>query len=251
MGKRKYTQEQVDFLLAGDKGSFKTLADAFNAKFGTHKTYSQIKNTKSRIKLYGYSEGKFPKCVREYVKIHYKGERRGKHKIVHSNSNELAKEIKLLFDFDITPAQIVSLAYYVGVLSIKTKPLLTEIVRKNRLYIKVAKGKWIAKAQYVYEKAYGKLPKNYHVILLDGSIDNCELDNLIAIPHGLLGALNYAADKPLHWKNKELLRQRINAELLAYKVNRECDKIYGKKINSWLRKNQFDLIDKKIKESKD
>lgn len=53
-------------------------------------------------------------------------------------------------------------------------------------FIKIAEpNTWIHKQQYIYEKCYGKIPKNYSVVFLDMNKNNFELSNLKAIPNSV------------------------------------------------------------------
>ena len=45
------------------------------------------------------------------------------------------------------------------------------------VYIKV-NNKFIQKQRYIYEKEYGKIPKDCTIIFLDGNRQNCEINNL-------------------------------------------------------------------------
>jgi len=73
-----------------------------------------------------------------------------------------------------------------------TVPIGSEQVSAGKVYIKIAnnpvangkrnKDNWIQKNRYVYEQNFGKIPKGYHLIPLDGNKNNFSPDNLYAIP---------------------------------------------------------------------
>lgn len=58
------------------------------------------------------------------------------------------------------------------------------------LVIKIKSNKWIKYNRYLYEKAYGSIPKGYSVIFLDGDNRNFDLSNLIAIPRDFVVYMN-------------------------------------------------------------
>lgn len=62
-------------------------------------------------------------------------------------------------------------------------PVGTERFRKGRVYIKIEEPDvWIPKANYMYEKATGtKLGKGDIIVLLDGSQDNFDIENLMLV----------------------------------------------------------------------
>ena len=62
-------------------------------------------------------------------------------------------------------------------------PLGTERVKdRDRVYVKVAKNKWMYKQRYIYEQHYGvKLTPNDFIIFLDGDKTNFNIENLYKI----------------------------------------------------------------------
>lgn len=54
--------------------------------------------------------------------------------------------------------------------------------KENRGYQRIKhNGKWMMKHRYIYEKAYGKIPDDWDVVLLDGNLNNLDLSNLMAV----------------------------------------------------------------------
>ena len=62
-------------------------------------------------------------------------------------------------------------------------PIGTERVKdRDRIYVKVAKNKWVYKQRYIYEQYYGvKLTPNDFIIFLDGDKTNFNIENLYKI----------------------------------------------------------------------
>lgn len=62
-------------------------------------------------------------------------------------------------------------------------PIGTERIKEGYSVIKVASNPsvWKYKHRWIYEQAFGKIPKNHHVIFLDGDKTNCSLDNLALV----------------------------------------------------------------------
>ena len=64
-----------------------------------------------------------------------------------------------------------------------SKPIGTEsLPDKNGLIrIKVSKCSWQYKQRYIYEKHYGKIPKGYVIMFLDGDNTNFDINNLACV----------------------------------------------------------------------
>lgn len=85
--------------------------------------------------------------------------------------------------------------------------------------IKVAEpNKWQLKHRYLYEQAYGKIPKGYNVIFADGDKYNFELDNLILVSNAELFIAN---NNNLLKKDKELTRTGILIAKVIDKTNKK------------------------------
>jgi hypothetical protein len=82
----------------------------------------------------------------------------------------------------------------------------TERVNKNGyIEVKIQDGalnnNWEFKHRYIYEQHYGKIPKGYKVIFLDGNINNFSIDNLKAVSSHEELIMN---EHKLRYSNKEL-----------------------------------------------
>lgn len=103
--------------------------------------------------------------------------------------------------------------------------LLTERVdSRGNVIIKVSDSEhgWVNKARYIYEQAFGKIPKDHQVVFLDGNKQNFELSNLYCIPVQYMLMMNRN-----HWftTNRDLT-------LTAIKL---CELNYTSKVNEMPR----------------
>lgn len=107
-------------------------------------------------------------------------------------------------------------------------PVGTERLRDGRYYIKIEEpDKWIPKATYVYEKYTGdKVEKSEAVILLDGSTDNFNLDNLLKVARADI--LRYNQMKIGHRNDSEFTKAVFLMQKLA-RVKRERERNNEKK----------------------
>lgn len=97
-----------------------------------------------------------------------------------------------------------------------------EVVLKNgSVKIKVAHPRtWMYKHRYIYEQAFGKIPKNHLVIFLDGNKQNFSLDNLALIDEQTASILKF---KGLMADTKELTETGI----LIAKIKRQQTILLG------------------------
>lgn len=107
------------------------------------------------------------------------------------------------------------------------KEIGAEFISKDGYtYIKTENpNKWIHKQVYIYEKKYGKIPKNYSVIFLDGNKNNFDIDNLALIKN---------KDK-LIMKNKHLIfenRDLTRTGLLIAQIISKRKEIYEQRNKS-------------------
>ena len=70
-------------------------------------------------------------------------------------------------------------------------PIGYERVHHNYIEIKIGEpSKWVSKHKYLYEQAYGQIPKGTKVIFADGNNRNFNLDNLIVVSQKEIFSLN-------------------------------------------------------------
>lgn len=94
-------------------------------------------------------------------------------------------------------------------------PVGSERRRKTYTLVKVAehptvpqsKDNWRMKHVLVYEKAFGPVPDGYDVVMANGDRDDFRPENLVAVPHRLMGRLN-SPDTP-EWHDADSLRAAV------------------------------------------
>ena len=86
--------------------------------------------------------------------------------------------------------------------------------------IKVSNKKWVYRHRYIYEQHYGKIPKNYEVIFLDGDKNNLDISNLTIVDKKT--ALTMMR-KRLMFEDKELTKTGIAIASLMNK-NKDLDR---------------------------
>ena len=114
----------------------------------------------------------------EYIKNNY----------LLKKNNELAKELNTVFGRSITAQQIANYKAKNGLNSglagcYTPAALCEERMQGGYVMIKTGHGKrgWVYKHRYIWERAYGAIPKDKMLIFLDGDHKNCELSNLALI----------------------------------------------------------------------
>lgn len=167
MGTRKYTDEQRQFILDNYKGiSTKELTDLFNKRFATDLKESTMKGYKGNHKLWSGYDCRFPKG--------------------HVPQNKGKKMPPEVYE------KAKATMFKKGQAPVNYKPVGSERVSVDGyIEIKVEDpNKWRLKHQLVYERAYGPIPKDSVVFLLDRNKQNCELSNLKLIKRSELLIMN-------------------------------------------------------------
>lgn len=110
-------------------------------------------------------------------------------------------------------------------------PIGTERVQDgDRIYVKVARNRWIGKQRYVYEKYHKvKLTPNDFIVFLDGDKTNFNIDNLYKITR-YEGA--HLGNICAHSKSKDVRRVSIDIAKLMIKI-KDCQKNITKKLQNW------------------
>ena len=103
-------------------------------------------------------------------------------------------------------------------------PVGTEVIASGDGYIKVKvaePNQWVWKHVAVWEETNGPRPKGHAIIFIDGDRTNCDIDNLICVPRGVLARLNRWSDfKTLQ---PELRKTRILTAMLEQSAkDRAC-----------------------------
>ncbi len=76
--------------------------------------------------------------------------------------------------------------------------------------------RWVQKHRYIYEQAFGEIPKDKVLIFLDGNKQNLDLDNLYLISKKQLIKMN---QNKLFYNNAELTRAGSELANLMLKIN--------------------------------
>lgn len=107
-----------------------------------------------------------------------------------------------------------------------SKPIGTESKpdKNGLIRVKVSSKRWIYKQRYIYEQHYGKIPKGYCVMFLDGNNTNFDISNLICVKnnHKL-----YVQSRGLIFSDKEITKTGLKVAELYFKT-KEREK-YGKR----------------------
>lgn len=188
---KKYTKRQEDFIRNNfQQYTIYELSDLFNKKFHTNYSYRNIKDKKYDMGLIKYKQKVVKATYSEkeikFLKKKYKGR----------TYDELARLFNKKFNRNVTRHQIKEIKYKYLPDNVKIKgkneiPLYSERVdTSGEIVIKIANNKRIAKARYVWEKKYGKIPKGYSIVHLDGNKSNNKLNNLELVSNKELALLN-------------------------------------------------------------
>lgn len=105
-----------------------------------------------------------------------------------------------------------------GSIPANARAIGSERIDKNGyVLIKIQDGhgnkNWIRKHRYLYEQAYGEIPKGHKVIFADGNIGNFELNNLILISDAeelIMNKRKLFSESPEHTKTGVLIAKVLN-----------------------------------------
>lgn len=111
------------------------------------------------------------------------------------NTQELCKLIEIHFNKKITPKTLRKYFYRHNIdfkkmtnqrqnCTIKHEIGHESNPDKNGLIrVKINEKQWVYKQRYIYEQHYGKIPKGYKVIFLNGDKTDFRIENLAAVPY--------------------------------------------------------------------
>ena len=176
MSSRDLTNEQVEFIKEHYSNTTrKELTDLFNKKFGTSYTVSSIKTWCNKRGLHSFQTGKF-----EVGNCSWQKGLHGSEYWKHFSKETKKKVIKHLKDK--------SQKYKNGDIVIRHG--------SPYVYTKRASGRGFdvnlnAASVVVWESYYGKIPKNYIILHLDGNVLNYNISNLILFPRKCLSNLRH------------------------------------------------------------
>lgn len=185
---RDYTDEQAKFIKAGyKKWDIAELTERFNAKFGTSKTFSQIR---CFTRNHGITSGRTGFFQKGHVPFNA-----GTKGVMKSNSGTFKK----------------------GNIPVNHKPVGSERVNvEGYIEIKIAEPNvWSLKQRVIYEKEHGPIPEGHNVRFRDANRLNCSIDNLFLVNNSENAFLNQRYklnDQPEEFKDTYILLARIDAK---------------------------------------
>lgn len=143
------------------------------------------------------------------------------------NVNQMCKSLKINFNKDVTPKALRKY-YYRHNLDFKKMvlqrqnctikhPIGTESnPDKNGLVrIKINDKQWVYKQRYIYEQHYGKIPKGYKVIFLNGDKTDYDINNLAIAPYK---DVLYIYGNNLNSCDREITKLSLGVAMLANKI---------------------------------
>lgn len=160
-----YSDEEHQFIIDNVEGiTLKELTKRFNEKFNLNVTENAIANRKNILGLRsGIVGGQFQKG--------------------HIPANKGKKGYMTPEQYEKCKATM----FKKGNIPANHRPIGSERIdkRDGSILIKVQDGhkqqNWMGKHRYIYEQAYGKIPKGHKVIFADGNNRNFDLSNLILV----------------------------------------------------------------------
>lgn len=165
---RNYTREEIDFITQNvSKYYVPQLVKMFNDKFNANMTIYKMKNFKNRYNL----KSNLPKNP-------LTGNKKRRYNLTRS---EWLNKVKHKIGYEYISKD--------GYKYIKIKDTVN------------ATDNYLTKAKFNYIKKFGKIPKGYSLIHLDGNKQNDKIENLALVNYKTLSFLNR---KKLLFKNKQL-----------------------------------------------
>lgn len=173
----KFTNEQIEWLEENCRGTYvKELTKKFNERFSTNLKEKQIEKMKERYGLKSGLKSKYTQAQLDWMKQNF----------ANGTSKELVAEYNKKFNTNYSLRNLCTQAGRMGLVKRKTYKIGSEIERKDGyVYVKVSPKKWIPKQRYIYEKHYGKIPRDYVVVFLDKNARNFDIDNLSIAPKSI------------------------------------------------------------------
>lgn len=213
---RLFNSEEDNFLRKNVQGRLATeLTEMFNKKFNRNVTVKQIQEYKKTRKLRGGLKVEYTKEEKEYFYKIYKGK----------STLEITRLLNEKFNKNFTRNNIRKFINYYKLKTGYVEHFPDMERKKERSYKKNGRtvyrvrnedNEWEMKAKYLYRKNIGEVPSDCCVMLLDGSDDNFNLDNLCLISKRV-SAFIYT--KKLYFNDKEMNKASITALELMFKCN--------------------------------
>lgn len=192
----RFTDEEVEFIRECAPGTYREdIRKAFNEKFGTSITLSQLKNVMRKHNISNGIDGRFQKG-----------------QVPHNKGKKMSPEVY---------EKIKGTLFQKGH-NVKTRHVGEERIDKDGyVMVKIEQpNRWRLKHLTIWEKHYGPLPKGHMVIFLDGNIRNFDLDNLALITRAENLYLNR---QKLRFEDKELTKSAVNIAKLNSAIVKRKD----------------------------
>lgn len=209
-----FNEEESNFLKENARGRLAIeLTEMFNKKFNRNITIKQIQEYKKTHKLTSGLKVSYTEEEKEYFYKIYKGK----------STTEITRLLNEKFNKNYTRNNIRKFINYhklrTGYIEyfpdMKRKEERSYKKRGRTVYrVRNENNKWESKAKYLYRKNIGEVPKDCCIILLDGSDNNFELDNLYPINKRVNA---FMQSRRLYFKNKEMNKTSIMALELMLK----------------------------------
>ena len=196
-----YTAEHRAFIIKHQADiSREKLTEMINAEFGLNLPRIALVSYCRYHKLKSKYNGRFVKGGYKRTNSHqYTDAERifiARHQAFISRA-ELVKRFNARFGTTVSRAQINNycathdLRRFNNVNPGSTVPIgTTHKCGKKRIEIKIAEDTWVPLHRHNYEKAHGAIPDGYTIRFLDGDTYNCDVSNLLAVPHAAQFTIN-------------------------------------------------------------
>lgn len=201
-----WTEDEKKWLVEQDKSlSYKELAELYNDKFHGELSAFQVSEMARKLKAYR---------VRKYHRYTEEQKTWLLNQDTSLTYNELTNLFNQKFGTDLTMSRIQDLMVKrtsvkrngnKGRFDIGAKPkhkVGDEIIKAGYIYVKIAdhyipgkttsedyKRNWKRKANIVWEKEHGEIPKGHFLIFLDGNPLNCDISNLYSVTRAVHGIM--------------------------------------------------------------
>jgi hypothetical protein len=192
----KFTDAEIKFIRDYAYGHTReNIRQAFNEKFNTELTYTQIANVMKRHNITNGIDSRFKKG-----------------QVPHNKGKKMSPEV-----YEKVKGTLFQKGH-----DMNARPVGSERIDKDGYtMIKVGyPNKWRLKHLVIWESFYGKVPDNHVVIFLDGDIRNFDIDNLKLITRGENLFLNR---KKLRFNDRGLTESAVNVAKLNSKIYERKD----------------------------
>lgn len=183
---RKYTNEQIEWIKQNyPLYSRKETIELFNEKFNMNLSMSTFEGIRRHYHILCGRSGKFKKGQIPPNKGRPITEWMSEEGIKNSSKTRFKKEDPSFNNSNHNEVPI-------GTESVtKDGYILVKLDRPYPHSINKSHPNWVLKQVYVYEQAYGTIPKGHKLVFLDGNRQNCELSNLQLVSNDVHLRMNH------------------------------------------------------------